>query len=119
MEALGKKVGPQAESYVDSMERVRLREGIKTAMMVSKSGNLFITETEPWKVCRFQTIPQPSLVLVGQLVDGPVRGRWLASDSDINTSVRYALGTERPFHELSFISTQAVGGVPLHTLWPP
>lgn len=37
------------DSYVDNLEKSRLREGLKAALEVSHKGNEFLTQTEPWK----------------------------------------------------------------------
>ena len=46
--ALGDKVAPLLKEYVEHMEKIKLKDGLKAAMMVSKAGNVFLQETAPW-----------------------------------------------------------------------
>lgn len=38
------------DSYVENLEKARLREGLKAALAVSSIGNAFLTKCEPWKL---------------------------------------------------------------------
>jgi len=46
--ALGEKIAPLVAEYVENMEKIRIKDGLKVAMLVSKAGNAFLQETAPW-----------------------------------------------------------------------
>lgn len=54
VEALGKEIGELTQHYLRCMDRIKLREAIKTAMSISAAGNKF-----------FQVLHKGYLVLVG------------------------------------------------------
>jgi len=46
---LGAELVSAVDSYIDSLEKTRLREGLRAALSVSTIGNAFLTFCEPWK----------------------------------------------------------------------
>lgn len=48
--ALGDKVGELVEQYVDAMEKVKLKQGLKIAMAISTEGNGYLQENEFWRL---------------------------------------------------------------------
>lgn len=48
--ALGEKVGNYAEQYVEAMEKVKLKQGLKIAMSISGEGNAYLQESQFWKL---------------------------------------------------------------------
>ncbi|KAL0403619.1 UNVERIFIED_CONTAM: putative methionine--tRNA ligase [Sesamum radiatum] len=48
--ALGEKVGNYVEQYIESMEKVKLKQGLKLAMTVSGEGNAYLQESQFWKL---------------------------------------------------------------------
>ncbi|XP_021745553.1 probable methionine--tRNA ligase [Chenopodium quinoa] len=48
--ALAEKVGKHVEQYVEAMEKVKLKQGLKTAMAVSSEGNAYLQESQFWKL---------------------------------------------------------------------
>ncbi|CAG9463377.1 unnamed protein product [Pedinophyceae sp. YPF-701] len=70
--ALGREVGELCAKYVDLMDRIKLRDGLFQAMMVSKAGNLFIQENKPWDLFKADkgacgTLMAATIGLVGVL----------------------------------------------------
>nr|XP_027119045.1 probable methionine--tRNA ligase [Coffea arabica] len=48
--ALGDKVGELVEQYVEAMEKVKLKQGLKIAMAISTEGNGYLQENEFWRL---------------------------------------------------------------------
>jgi len=46
---LGKELRAAVDSYVENLEKARLREALKAALAVSSIGNAFLNKCEPWK----------------------------------------------------------------------
>ncbi|XP_008222906.1 PREDICTED: probable methionine--tRNA ligase isoform X2 [Prunus mume] len=49
-EKLAEKVGKYVEQYIESMEKVKLKQGLKTAMSISSEGNAYLQESQFWKL---------------------------------------------------------------------
>ncbi|BFG15406.1 hypothetical protein CerSpe_016800 [Prunus speciosa] len=49
-EKLAEKVGKSVEQYIESMEKVKLKQGLKTAMSISSEGNAYLQESQFWKL---------------------------------------------------------------------
>ncbi|OVA05272.1 Methionyl-tRNA synthetase [Macleaya cordata] len=47
---LAEKVGVYVEQYVEAMEKVKLKQGLKTAMSISSEGNAYLQESQFWKL---------------------------------------------------------------------
>ncbi|KAL9254454.1 putative methionine--tRNA ligase [Drosera capensis] len=47
---LALKVGKYVEQYVELMEKVKLKQGLKVAMSISGEGNLYLQESKFWKL---------------------------------------------------------------------
>lgn len=47
---LAEQVGELVEQYVKAMEKVKLKQGLKTAMAVSSEGNAYLQESQFWKL---------------------------------------------------------------------
>ena len=47
VEQLGAEVSELVRRYIDCMDRIKLREGIKTAMTISAAGNKFFQASHP------------------------------------------------------------------------
>ncbi|XP_010673414.2 probable methionine--tRNA ligase [Beta vulgaris subsp. vulgaris] len=47
---LAEKVGKHVEQYVEAMEKVKLKQGLKTAMAISSEGNAYLQESQFWKL---------------------------------------------------------------------
>ncbi|KAJ0960882.1 hypothetical protein J5N97_001232 [Dioscorea zingiberensis] len=47
---LAEKVSKHIEQYLDAMEKVKLKEGLKTAMSISSEGNGYLQESQFWKL---------------------------------------------------------------------
>lgn len=47
---LAEKVGDLVEQYVKAMEKVKLKQGLKTAMAISNEGNAYLQESQFWKL---------------------------------------------------------------------
>ncbi|XP_039136423.1 probable methionine--tRNA ligase [Dioscorea cayenensis subsp. rotundata] len=47
---LAEKVSKHIEQYLDSLEKVKLKEGLKTAMSISGEGNAYLQESQFWKL---------------------------------------------------------------------
>ncbi|KAK4790737.1 hypothetical protein SAY86_018041 [Trapa natans] len=48
--ALAEKVGKNVDQYVEAMEKVKLKHGLKTAMSISSDGNAYLQESNFWKL---------------------------------------------------------------------
>lgn len=48
--ALAGKVFKLVEQYLDAMEKVKLKQGLKTAMSISSEGNAYLQESQFWKL---------------------------------------------------------------------
>ncbi|XP_009619836.1 probable methionine--tRNA ligase [Nicotiana tomentosiformis] len=48
--ALGEKVGNYVEQYIEAMEKVKLKQGLKVAMSISGEGNGYLQESQFWKL---------------------------------------------------------------------
>ncbi|KAH0466763.1 hypothetical protein IEQ34_004001 [Dendrobium chrysotoxum] len=48
--ALAEKVVKLVEQYLDAMEKVKLKQGLKTAMSISSEGNSYLQESQFWKL---------------------------------------------------------------------
>lgn len=49
-EKLAEKVGKYVEQYIEAMEKVKLKQGLKTAMAISSEGNAYLQESQFWKL---------------------------------------------------------------------
>ncbi|XP_074571244.1 putative methionine--tRNA ligase isoform X1 [Curcuma longa] len=47
---LGEKVGKLVDQYLDAMEKVKLKQGLKIAMSISSEGNFYLQESQFWKL---------------------------------------------------------------------
>ncbi|KAI6693990.1 hypothetical protein NL676_021700 [Syzygium grande] len=47
---LAEKVGKSVEQYVEAMEKVKLKQGLKTAMSISSEGNAYLQASQFWKL---------------------------------------------------------------------
>ncbi|THU71021.1 hypothetical protein C4D60_Mb08t31140 [Musa balbisiana] len=47
---LGEKVGKLVDQYMDAMEKVKLKQGLKIAMSISSEGNAYLQESQFWKL---------------------------------------------------------------------
>ncbi|RZC78972.1 hypothetical protein C5167_003298 [Papaver somniferum] len=47
---LAEKVGKHVEQYVEAMERVKLKQGLKVAMSISSEGNCYLQDSQFWKL---------------------------------------------------------------------
>ncbi|KAI4310769.1 hypothetical protein MLD38_035720 [Melastoma candidum] len=48
--ALGEMVGKYVEQYIEAMEKVKLKQGLKSAMAISSEGNAYLQESQFWKL---------------------------------------------------------------------
>lgn len=48
--ALSEKVGKLVEQYIEAMEKVKLKQGLRTAMSISSEGNAYLQESQFWKL---------------------------------------------------------------------
>ncbi|KAL0452019.1 UNVERIFIED_CONTAM: putative methionine--tRNA ligase [Sesamum latifolium] len=60
--ALGEKVGNYVEQYIEAMEKVKLKQGLKLAMAVSGEGNAYLQESQFWKLYK-EDRPSCSVVM--------------------------------------------------------
>ncbi|KAJ6290053.1 hypothetical protein OIU78_025882 [Salix suchowensis] len=58
---LGEEVGKYVEQYLEAMEKVKLKQGLKTAMSISSEGNAYLQESQFWKLYKED---QPSCSIV-------------------------------------------------------
>jgi len=47
---LGERVGKLVEQYVEAMEKVKLKQGLKTAMSISTEGNGYLQDSQFWNL---------------------------------------------------------------------
>ncbi|CAA6657297.1 unnamed protein product [Spirodela intermedia] len=47
---LAEKVGVYVDQYIDAMEKVKLKQGLKTAMSISSEGNSYLQDSQFWKL---------------------------------------------------------------------
>ncbi|KAG2661261.1 hypothetical protein PVAP13_1KG494300 [Panicum virgatum] len=47
---LAEKTSKRVEQYLDAMEKVKLKQGLKSAMGISSDGNAYLQESEFWKL---------------------------------------------------------------------
>ncbi|KAK9287301.1 hypothetical protein L1049_015714 [Liquidambar formosana] len=66
---LAEKVGKYVEQYVEAMEKVKLKQGLKTAMSISSEGNAYLQESQFWKLYKED---QPSCAVVMRTAAGLV-----------------------------------------------
>ncbi|XWS35163.1 hypothetical protein CRYUN_Cryun21dG0102200 [Craigia yunnanensis] len=67
--ALSEKVGKLVEQYIEAMEKVKLKQGLKTAMSLSSEGNAYLQESQFWKLYKED---QPSCSIVMRTAVGLV-----------------------------------------------
>ncbi|KAL8542994.1 hypothetical protein ACS0TY_003761 [Phlomoides rotata] len=60
--ALGDKVGNYVEQYIEAMEKVKLKQGLKIAMSISGEGNAYLQESQFWKLYK-EDRPSCSVVM--------------------------------------------------------
>ncbi|KAJ0702939.1 putative methionine--tRNA ligase [Helianthus annuus] len=60
--ALAEKVGNYVDQYVDAMEKVKLKQGLKIAMSISGEGNAYLQESQFWKLYK-EDLPSCSIVM--------------------------------------------------------
>ncbi|XP_057766268.1 methionine--tRNA ligase, cytoplasmic [Salvia miltiorrhiza] len=60
--ALGDKVGSYVEQYIEAMEKVKLKQGLKIAMSISGEGNAYLQESQFWKLYK-EDRPSCSVVM--------------------------------------------------------
>ncbi|KAK9146016.1 hypothetical protein Sjap_005919 [Stephania japonica] len=48
--ALVEKVSKHVEQYIEALEKVKLKQGLKTAMSISSEGNAYLQESQFWKL---------------------------------------------------------------------
>ncbi|XP_075077637.1 methionine--tRNA ligase, cytoplasmic [Nicotiana tabacum] len=60
--ALGEKVGNYVEQYIEAMEKVKLKQGLKIAMSISGEGNGYLQESQFWKLYK-EDKPSCSIVM--------------------------------------------------------
>ncbi|XP_047325880.1 probable methionine--tRNA ligase [Impatiens glandulifera] len=58
----GEKVGDLVEQYVEAMEKVKLKQGLKIAMSISGEGNAYLQESKFWKLFK-EDKPSCSIVM--------------------------------------------------------
>eukprot|EP00951_Prasinocladus_malaysianus_P029421 scaffold271632_cov33-Prasinocladus_malaysianus.AAC.2 len=66
VDALGAKVSELVGQYVEAMEAAKIRAACALAMSVSKAGNLFFQETQPWVV--YKSDPEHCATLIAACV---------------------------------------------------
>mmetsp|Transcript_35423 Transcript_35423/g.67796 ORF Transcript_35423/g.67796 Transcript_35423/m.67796 type:complete len:1001 (-) Transcript_35423:335-3337(-) len=49
---LGAKIQPIVVEYVEMLEKLKIKDGLRVAMKVSSAGNLFFQEQQPWVVLK-------------------------------------------------------------------
>ncbi|XP_077212936.1 methionine-tRNA ligase, putative / methionyl-tRNA synthetase, putative / MetRS [Tasmannia lanceolata] len=47
---LAEKVGKYVDQYIEAMEKVKLKQGLKTAMSISSEGNAYLQDSQFWKL---------------------------------------------------------------------
>uniref|UniRef100_A0A1J3EI29 methionine--tRNA ligase n=2 Tax=Noccaea caerulescens TaxID=107243 RepID=A0A1J3EI29_NOCCA len=68
-QSLGEKVGNLVKQYVEAMENVKLKQGLKTAMSISSEGNGYLQESKFWKLYKED---KPSCAIVIRTAAGLV-----------------------------------------------
>ncbi|CAA7027942.1 unnamed protein product [Microthlaspi erraticum] len=68
-QSLGEKVGNLVNQYVEAMENVKLKQGLKTAMSISTEGNGYLQESKFWKLYKED---KPSCAIVIRTAAGLV-----------------------------------------------
>ncbi|XP_071706098.1 probable methionine--tRNA ligase [Rutidosis leptorrhynchoides] len=58
----GDKVGNFVDQYVEAMEKVKLKQGLKIAMSISGEGNAYLQESQFWKLYK-EDLPSCSIVM--------------------------------------------------------
>ncbi|XWS13387.1 hypothetical protein CRYUN_Cryun36dG0033400 [Craigia yunnanensis] len=66
---LSEKVGKHVEQYIEAMEKVKLKQGLRTAMSLSSEGNAYLQESQFWKLYKED---QPSCSIVMRTAVGLV-----------------------------------------------
>ncbi|GLT61022.1 hypothetical protein SLA2020_337580 [Shorea laevis] len=66
---LAEQVGKYVEQYVEAMEKVKLKQGLKLAMGISSEGNAYLQESQFWKLYKED---QPSCSIVMKTAVGLV-----------------------------------------------
>ncbi|XP_023745694.1 probable methionine--tRNA ligase [Lactuca sativa] len=59
---LGDKIGDYVDQYVEAMEKVKLKQGLKLAMSISGEGNAYLQESQFWKLYK-EDLPSCSIVM--------------------------------------------------------
>ncbi|GAB2295690.1 hypothetical protein Dimus_029844 [Dionaea muscipula] len=67
---LAQKVGKYVEQYVEVMEKVKLKQGLKVAMSISGEGNAYLQESQFWRLYKED---QPSCAIVMRTSAGLVQ----------------------------------------------
>ncbi|XP_071695810.1 methionine--tRNA ligase, cytoplasmic-like [Rutidosis leptorrhynchoides] len=60
--ALGNKVGNFVDQYIEAMEKIQLKQGLKIALSISDQGNAYLQESQFWKLYR-EDLPSCSIVM--------------------------------------------------------
>ncbi|KAH0676626.1 hypothetical protein KY285_024427 [Solanum tuberosum] len=60
--ALGEKVRSRVQQYVEAMEKVKLKQGLKVAMSISSEGNSYLQASQFWKLYK-EDRPSCSIVM--------------------------------------------------------
>ncbi|PWA40939.1 methionine--tRNA ligase [Artemisia annua] len=60
--ALAEKIGNYVDQYVEAMEKVKLKQGLKIAMSISGEGNAYLQESQFWKLYK-EDLPSCSIVM--------------------------------------------------------
>ncbi|XP_010527469.1 PREDICTED: methionine--tRNA ligase, cytoplasmic-like isoform X2 [Tarenaya hassleriana] len=60
--SMAEKVGKLVEQYVEAMEKVKLKQGLRIAMSISSEGNAYLQESQFWKLYK-QDEPSCSIVM--------------------------------------------------------
>ncbi|PWA83179.1 methionine--tRNA ligase [Artemisia annua] len=61
-ETLGYKIGTKVDEYMEAMDKVKLKQGLKAAMKISRYGNVYLQETKFWNLYR-EDLPSCSIVM--------------------------------------------------------
>ncbi|XVF65270.1 hypothetical protein PTKIN_Ptkin09bG0234000 [Pterospermum kingtungense] len=67
--ALSEKIGKHVEQYIEAMEKVKLKQGLRIAMSLSGEGNAYLQESQFWKLYKED---QPSCSIVMRTAVGLV-----------------------------------------------
>ncbi|KAF3582228.1 hypothetical protein DY000_02033115 [Brassica cretica] len=68
-QSLAEKVGKFVKEYVEAMEKVKLKQGLKIAMTISNEGNAYLQEAQFWKLFKED---KPSCAIVIRTAAGLV-----------------------------------------------